>query len=139
VKHKLARLALIFCTGLLILVVALFYLEINHDRFFSTAGDQAAAVQMLRNMFDRESEFRSQHGCFAEDLRALPNISSQYHGYSYSVEVGTKSGCAATYVVVASPSAGMQRRNAPFFAIDENGTVRVEWNRPPSAESRVVQ
>jgi len=124
---------------LLILVVAIFYLEINHDRFFSTAGDQAAAVHMLRSMFDRESEFRSQHGCFAGDLSALSNISSQYHGYSYSVEVGTKSGCAVTYVVVASPSARMQRGNAPFFSIDENGTVRFEWKHPPDINSRIVE
>jgi hypothetical protein len=137
--NSFLRLAIIFCGGLLILVVAIFYLEINHDRFFSTAGDQAAAVATLREIFDRESEFRSQHGCFAGNLSALPRVASKYRGYTHSFEVGTRSDCLTHYVVVASPSAGMQRRSAPFFAIDDNGIVRLEWKHPPNADSRVVE
>lgn len=138
-KHKNLRRALLIFTWLFIFVGIILYFELNHDRLFSKAADEAASVQTLRTIFERQRDFRSRHGCFASDLRRLRDVALQNRGYTYSIEVGTKMDCVDKYFVLASPSASMLRRNARFFAIDENATIRFEWNRPPTAESQVVQ
>ena len=130
---------LLVCAGLLNLVASVLYFESNYDRLFSVSADESRAVQTLRNISIQQTKFRSQHGCFADHIDQFSNINPQAHGYTYFVQAGTRADCITNYLATASPNSEMRRRNALFFSIDENGTIRSEWKRTPDAAGRIIE
>ena len=125
--------AAIAFTGLLLILV--------HDLTFPMRySPEAQAVGRLRDIFYRQVDFRTQHGCFAREVPQFAEIKNHDHDYAYAMapETTTEKDCILKYTITASPVSATVK-GARYFSVDQEGIIRFEKARPTGPNSPILK